>query len=117
VGTKTSVDTITLDNFFSLYYEHKYPDIIKMDIEGGGSLALLGCNACITSKRPFILMECHTPDEDQAVISLLKKYNYDAFRVDTGKWVKNKEVNYTDREGVWGSMLLLPAEKKKTFTD
>jgi hypothetical protein len=88
-----------------------------MDIEGGGSLALLGCNECITNKRPFILMECHTPDEDQAVITLLKKYNYEAFRVDTGKWVKNKEVNYTDREGVWGSMLLLPAEKKKTFTD
>ena len=24
-------------------------------------------------------MESHTPDEDQAIIALLKKYNYDAF--------------------------------------
>jgi FkbM family methyltransferase len=117
VGTKTSVDTITLDDFFSDINEHRYPDIIKMDIEGGGTFALKGCNDCIVQKRPFILMECHTPDEDQAVIELLKKYNYSAFRIDTGKWVKNEEVNYTDREGVWGTMLLLPAESKKKFTD
>jgi FkbM family methyltransferase len=117
LGTKTSVDTITLDDFFSNIHQHHYPDIIKMDIEGGGALALKGCDDCIVNKRPFILMESHTPDEDQAIILLLKKYNYDAFRVDSGKWVTNKEANYTDREGVWGTMLLLPAEKKQTFMD
>ncbi len=115
VGTKTSVDTITLDDFFSNIHQHHYPDIIKMDIEGGGALALKGCNECIVNKRPFILMESHTADEDQAIITLLKQYNYDAFRVDSGKWVTNKEANYTDREGVWGTMLLIPEERKQTF--
>ena len=118
VGTKTSVDTITLDDFFAIHNQHEYPDIIKMDIEGGGTFALKGCNECIVQKRPFILIECHTPDEDQAVIELLKKYNYEAYRIDTGKWVTNKTVNYTDQAaGVWGTMMLLPAEKKKIFSE
>jgi FkbM family methyltransferase len=84
VGTRTSVDTVTLDEFFKDFNHSQYPDIIKMDIEGGGSFALKGCKECLTNKRPFILMECHTPDEDQAVIELLKMFNYDAFRVETG---------------------------------
>jgi FkbM family methyltransferase len=117
VGTKTSVDTITLDEFFSENNYRQYPDIIKMDIEGGGTLALKGCNNCIVNKRPFILMESHTPDEDQAVIELLKKYNYEAFRIETGHWVLNKEINYSDPDGVWGTMLLMPEEKKQTFID
>jgi FkbM family methyltransferase len=115
VGTKASVATITLDDYFFNYNKQQYPDIIKMDIEGGGTYALKGCDVCITSKRPFILIECHTPDEDQAVIDLLKKYNYDALRVDTNKWVIHKDVNYTDKDGVWGTMLLIPSEKRKDF--
>ena len=117
VGTKTSVDSVTLDDFFSNLRQRHYPDIIKMDIEGGGALALKGCNECIVNNRPFILMESHTGDEDQAIIELLKKYDYEAFRIDNAKWVTNKKVNYTDREGVWGTMLLMPEEKKQRFAD
>ena len=115
VGTRTTVSTTTLDDFFANKNDHQYPDIIKMDIEGGGVYALKGCYQCIEKKRPFILMECHTPDEDQAVIDLLEKENYDALRVDTDKWVLNKKANYKDKDGVWGTMLLVPCEKRNGF--
>lgn len=111
-GTKTVVSVVTLDHFFEQYEQGKYPDLIKMDIEGGGKYALKGCNNCITAKRPLILMESHTPEEDNAICNLLANYKYDAFRVNTGQWVKNKENNYHDPEGVWGTMLLIPQERR-----
>jgi FkbM family methyltransferase len=111
-GTKTIVSVITLDHFFEQYNQGRYPDLIKMDIEGGGKFALKGCDHCITAKRPLILIESHTPEEDDAICNLLAKYKYEAYRVNTGKWVKNKENNYHDPEGVWGTMLLMPQERR-----
>ena len=115
-GTKTVVPTVTLDYFFSKFNQHRFPDLIKMDIEGGGVYALKGCDQCIIEKRPFIIIESHTPDEDNAIIEVLQKYKYEAFRVNTGKWVKFTNRNYADPDGVWGTMLLLPAEQKIHFT-
>jgi FkbM family methyltransferase len=111
-GTKTVVSATTLDNYFGQYNQGKYPDLIKMDIEGGGKYALKGCDLCITAKRPLILIESHTPEEDDAICDLLATYNYDAFRVNTGHWVINKEHNYHDPEGVWGTMMLIPQERR-----
>jgi FkbM family methyltransferase len=117
VGTRAIVNTTTLDDFFAEQNNHKYPDLIKMDIEGGGVFALKGCDQCIVRKRPFIIIESHTPSEDQAIIDVLQKYNYEALRVDTDKWVLNKKANYKDKSGVWGTMLLVPAEKRKGFSE
>jgi FkbM family methyltransferase len=114
-GTKTVVPAITLDEFFEKYNENRFPDLIKMDIEGGGIYALKGCVQCITRKRPFILFESHNPGEDKAVGDLLLQYNYEAFRVSDNKWVLYKDRNYTDPDGVWGTMLLMPAERKEDF--
>jgi FkbM family methyltransferase len=111
-GTKTVVSVTTLDHFFEKYNNGRYPDLIKMDIEGGGKYALKGCDKCITEKRPLILIESHTPEEDNAICDLLANYKYEAFRVNTGKWVKNKENNYHDTEGVWGTMFLIPQERR-----
>jgi FkbM family methyltransferase len=41
-GTKTRVKSISLDDFFSLENGGSFPDLIKMDIEGGGVYALKG---------------------------------------------------------------------------
>lgn len=112
LGTKTTVAVTTLDDFFEHTNHGKYPDLIKMDIEGGGRYALKGCDQCIREKRPLILIESHMPEEDNAICDLLATYKYDAYRVNTSQWVKNKENNYKDPEGVWGTMLLIPQESR-----
>ncbi|HEY4156278.1 MAG TPA: FkbM family methyltransferase [Puia sp.] len=114
-GTKTTVATVTLDYFFENFNQGRYPDLIKMDIEGGGIFALKGCVNCLSRKRPFILIESHNPAEDEAVSHVLLQYNYEALRVNNNKWIKNKETHYPDPNGVWGTMLLMPAEKKPDF--
>jgi len=60
-------------------------------------------------------MESHTPDEDNAIGRLLNEYQYDAFRINNQKWVLQKGKNYSDTDGVWGTMLLIPTEKKGIF--
>jgi len=114
-GTKTMVASVTLDYYFETYNQSRYPDLIKMDIEGGGIYALKGCVNCIGSKRPFIIIESHNPAEDQAVSHVLLEYNYEAFRVTNDKWVINRDTHYPDPDGVWGTMLLMPSELKADF--
>jgi FkbM family methyltransferase len=116
-GIKTIVASITLDHFFETFNQGCYPDLIKMDIEGGGIFALKGCVNCISRKRPFVLIESHTPGEDQAVGHILQHYNYEAFRISNAKWVLHQDRNYKDPDGVWGTMLLIPVERKAAFID
>jgi FkbM family methyltransferase len=111
-GKKVVVDTTSLDEFFVNQKNEALPDLIKMDIEGGGVFALKGCDKCITQKRPFIIVESHTPDEDMAISNVLLQYDYVAYRVNTKKWVLHRDRNYTDTDGVWGTMLLIPTELK-----
>ena len=114
-GTKTVVATITLDDFFERFNQSRFPDLIKMDIEGGGIYALKGCTKCISQKRPFILIESHNQAEDQAVSHVLRQFNYEAFRATDEKWILHKDRDYKDPDGVWGTMLLMPAERKADF--
>lgn len=103
-----TVATTTLDHFFSAESGRKQPDIIKMDIEGGGTVALKGCEQVIIDKRPLFLIESHSPDEDLAISNLILTHNYDAFRLNNKKWVQHKDQTHPDSEGVWGTMLLCP---------
>ncbi|MFI5125153.1 MAG: FkbM family methyltransferase [Chitinophagales bacterium] len=114
-GTRTTVKSVSLDDFFGNTKKGDYPDLIKMDIEGGGVYALKGCEQCLKIKRPLILMESHTAAEDGAIGHVLQQFDYEAFRIETNKWVLNKDKDYRDAEGVWGKMLLIPAEKKQQF--
>ncbi len=114
-GTLTKVKATSIDEYFGKEGIAVYPDLIKMDIEGAGVFALKGCDQCLQIKRPVFLMESHTPEEDGAIGSLLRNYNYDAFRVNDQKWILHKDRNYSDANGVWGTMLLIPSEKKDKF--
>ena len=114
-GTLTKVRATSIDEFFGKEGVDSFPDLIKMDIEGAGVYALKGCDQCLQLKRPIILMESHTPEEDGAVGKILANYNYDAFRINNQKWVLHKDQNYKDTDGVWGTMLLIPSEKKNNF--
>jgi FkbM family methyltransferase len=113
-GTLTTVPSVSMDEFFERA-EGKYPDLIKMDIEGAGVFALKGCERCLEFKRPLMLMESHTGAEDDAVGHVLRNYHYEAFRIDNNKWIQHKDRNYEDPDGVWGKMLLIPVEKMQLY--
>jgi len=115
-GKRVTIQATTLDDFFCDKNNQEFPDLIKMDIEGGAPYALKGCKNCISINRPFILIESHTSGEDSAIGELLMENNYEAFRVDNRKWVVHKNKNYRDREGVWGTMFLVPGELKNEFS-
>lgn len=106
---KVTVPTTTLDYYFK---EHggKFPDFIKMDIEGGGIFALKGCSEIFKIKRPLVWIESHTPEEDQAISNVLTQYNYSAFRFSNKKTVTEKGKVHPHPEGVWGTLLLFPDE-------
>ena len=106
-GKRVTIRATTLDDFFYKENGQEFPDLIKMDIEGGAPYALKGCKNCIFVKRPFILIESHTSGEDWAIGELLIENNYEAFRVDDQKWVLHKNKNY---------MLLVPGELGKVFS-
>lgn len=106
-----SVTTTTLDEFFCGSEPHQAPDIIKMDIEGGGVLALKGCAKSIDARRPFFIIESHDPGEDAAISAIVTSHEYDAFRITDHAWVKRSEATYPDPEGIWGSLLLCPHER------
>jgi FkbM family methyltransferase len=106
------VPTTTLDGFFYGVQPRPGPDLIKMDIEGGGTRALKECDQCIQDKRPLFLIESHTPDEDRAISDLVLRHNYRAFRLNDHRWVSAPNQTHPDPNGIWGTLLLWPTEKQ-----
>ena len=100
----------TLDEFFGLDGHHGIPAFIKIDIEGGGTAALPGCRKLFREHRPFVLIESHTPAEDRAISDVLCAFDYCAWRLNDHSWVGNPGETHPDPAGVWGTMLLFPAE-------
>lgn len=109
-GVKTKVKAVTLDDFFE--QQGSYPDLIKMDIEGGAVFALRGSQKCFTLKRPILFIESHEEAEDQAIGEHMVRFRYKAFRINTRKWVMDPGGTYKNPDGVWGSMVLIPAEQR-----
>jgi FkbM family methyltransferase len=110
--SKITVPVITLDSHFGETVKD-WPDLIKMDIEGGGAFALPGAARCLAQKRPFLLIESHTYEEDCAVSDVLFTNDYAAYRLNTRKWLVDRTATRLHREGVWGTMFLCPAEKRE----
>src|SRR5690348_15820744 len=52
---RVTVPATTLDDFF-LQEKRAAPDLIKIDIEGGGTAALPGAKKCFAEKRPVVLI-------------------------------------------------------------
>ena len=109
-ATKTSVFVTTLDAFFDHKEGRNPPAFIKIDIEGGGTHALPGARRLFTEKRPFCLIESHTPEEDQAISDLLCNFDYRGYRLNDRQWVLSPENTHPDPHGVWGTLILAPAE-------
>lgn len=105
-GGSIVVPTTSLDYFFEEL--GKYPDFIKMDIEGGGVLALEGMKKCITSNYPILLLESHTHQEDLAIGKALQIINYRVFRVGNPLSVVDLNAGYENPLGVYGTVVAIP---------
>jgi FkbM family methyltransferase len=105
------VPSVKLDSYWDTN-PISIPDFIKIDVEGGAGSVLQGASKIFRLARPVILIESHNPSEDNAIMGVLNQFNYDAFRIDDRKWVINKSAGHKDRDGVWGTLVLLPEEKR-----
>lgn len=69
------VETISLDDF--VYARNNpVPDVIKMDIEGGEVLVLIGMKRLLAEARPLLFIETHGPEAAQMVWAALQKASY-----------------------------------------
>jgi FkbM family methyltransferase len=114
-GGNVKVPAITLDSFYEQL--GKYPDFIKMDIEGGGVFALKGMENCIKKNEPILLLESHTADEDKAIGEALSLANYKVYRVGDNTPVKNLDANYTDKYGIYGTVIGIPESKLHLYAN
>jgi len=114
-ATSVTVQTTTLDAFFAERQES--PDVIKMDIEGGGLFALKGCARILSVKRPLLWVESHTPAEDRAISDVLGAYDYCAYRFTDRRLVKHPDTTHPDPDGVWGTLLLYPREQYRRIAE
>ena len=112
-GGAIEVPTTTLDSYFEAL--NKYPDFIKMDIEGGGVFALKGMVNCITKGEPVLFLESHTEEEDRAIGEALSLMPYDVYRVGNSTPVKHLDKDYRDQYGVYGTVIGIPKSKKNLF--
>jgi FkbM family methyltransferase len=108
---KTIVAMTSLDAFFASQTTRRAPGFIKFDIEGGCTDALPGCRHLFREARPFVLIESHLPEEDRAISNVLCEFDYCGYRLSNRKWVKKPSAIYPEKDGVWGNILLVPAER------
>lgn len=107
---KISVACTTVDAFFAPETGRRAPNFLKVDIEGGATFAFQGCRRTFAETRPYVLVESHMPDEDRAISDVLCEFDYRAYRLTDHRWVTKPTLTHPDKEGVWGTLLLIPAE-------
>ena len=113
-ATSVTVPTTTLDAFFA---EQQAPHLIKMDIEGGGIFALKGCAHILSTTRPLVWVESHTPAEDRAISDTLAAHDYCAYRFTDHRAVMHPDTTHPDPDGVWGTLLLYPREQHRRIAE
>lgn len=112
-GGEINVSCTTLDDFFK--NQKFYPDFIKMDIEGGGVYALQGMVECIKENQPILFLESHTSEEDLAIGKALSLIPYEVYRVGDNNEVKYLDKDYTNINGIYGTIIAIPKSRKNHF--
>lgn len=112
-GGNIEVSTVTLDSYFENL--GRYPDFIKMDIEGGGVFALKGMRECILKNEPVLLLESHTSAEDLSIGAALSLLPYDVYRVGDPTPVANLDKDYTHPHGIYDTVVGIPKSKRHLF--
>ena len=112
-GGNIEVASVTLDTYFESL--GKYPDFIKMDIEGGGVFALKGMQNCIRKNEPILLLESHTSAEDLSIGAALSLIPYDVYRVGNPAPVTNLQGDHRDPNGIYDTVVGIPKSKRHLF--
>ncbi len=71
-----SVRAVRLDDY--IFEGWPAPQLLKIDVEGGGGAVIQGAQSLITQHRPAIYIELHGPEEQRAVRELLTTFRYEA---------------------------------------
>ncbi len=70
------VPTARLDNFAY------HPQLIKMDVEGGESRALMGARGLLESEHPILFVALHGREQFEMVTAILRDLRYDKFTLE-----------------------------------
>jgi FkbM family methyltransferase len=81
--------------------------LLKLDVEGAESRALLGAKETIARFRPQMIIELHTPEQDLAVAKLLTEWGYQLSRLE-GPPILYPDRPWPDQNGVWGTIRAVP---------
>ena len=114
-GGNLKVEAVTLDSYFEKL--GRYPDFIKMDIEGGGVFALKGMHNCIKKNEPILLLESHTSAEDLSIGAALSLIPYDVYRVGNPMPVTNLKGDHKDQYGIYDTVVGIPKSKRHLFSN
>jgi FkbM family methyltransferase len=75
-GSGLLVQTSRLDDF------PYRPQLIKIDIEGGESKALMGARRLIQQERPILFVALHGREQFESVTAILKEFRYTKFTLE-----------------------------------
>lgn len=115
-SSRIAVEVETLDELVKTGLP--LPDLIKVDIEGGEADALEGAEQLISTRKPALFVELHTPEQDRRVGAFLSKHGYDVCRIEAaGKSTRfglhhlsdipDLTKTWPSPEGIWGRVLAL----------
>jgi FkbM family methyltransferase len=106
---KIKVKSIFLDHFV---YNDKnpVPDLIKIDIEGGGIKAIPGMSRILFEAQPILFMELHGPEEQAVAWESLKKNKYEMHKMEKlySRIIKPEILDFKSREHI----IAVPRNKK-----
>ncbi|MGH2582632.1 MAG: FkbM family methyltransferase [Anaerolineales bacterium] len=101
------VESITLDDFV-FKQENPKPDLIKIDIEGGEALALLGMRRVIQDCRSILFVELHGREAAETVWEILGNAGYSFQRMSNGY----PRLEHIDKLGWKGYVVAKPINER-----
>jgi len=82
-GAAIRVPGFSLDEF-AADGNHRPPDLIKMDIEGGEVLALPGMQGLLATRKPLVFLELHGPQAAEMAWETFTRSGYQVCRMQAG---------------------------------
>jgi len=111
-GEELTIKTISLNDFIN--QGNQQPNFIKIDIEGAESKALEGFNKYLPQILPTMIIDLHTPEQDEQVGKILLENGYEVYRIlKKRKLFKIKDLTkpYPHPNGIWGSIIAIHPSK------
>jgi FkbM family methyltransferase len=102
-STGFAVEAVTIDSL--LESGCPVPDFMKIDVEGGESSALEGALNVLRARRPTLLIELHSPQQDVAVGTILRDLDYKVERLRPREEVERLDLGWPHKNGIWGTVL------------